>query len=104
MSQKLVLHRLHQRKERRKVHDAGGVRIAEFNATSGGEGGHNAEGRRQKAEANIRFRVLQFAFCLSGHSPTYGNSAINLARLMASVTACWLAAVQPLLRRLTILP
>ena len=51
-------------------------------------------------------RILHFEFCTLHffYSPTYGNSAMNRARLMASVTACWLAAVQPLLRRLTILP
>lgn len=38
------------------------------------------------------------------YSATYGRSAMNRARLTARVTACWLAAVQPLLRRLSNLP
>ncbi len=37
------------------------------------------------------------------YSPTYGSRAMNRARLIALVTACWLAAVQPLLRRPMIL-
>ena len=37
-------------------------------------------------------------------SETYGRSAMNRARLIAVETACWLAAVQPLLRRPTTLP
>ena len=39
-----------------------------------------------------------------GQSPTYGKRPMNRARLMARHTACWLAAVQPDLRRPTIRP
>ena len=65
------------------------------------EGHQNAECKMQEMQNS--------AFCNSAllhffYSPTYGNSAMKRARLIASVTACWLAAVQPLLRRLTILP
>ena len=38
------------------------------------------------------------------YSPTNGSKAMKRARLTAAVTACWLAAVQPLLRRPTIRP
>lgn len=41
---------------------------------------------------------------LLNYSPVYGNKAMKRARLMARVTACWLTAVQPVLRRLTIRP
>jgi hypothetical protein len=44
------------------------------------------------------------ALTRANYSPTYGSSAMKRARLTALVTACWLMAVQPLLRRLTILP
>ena len=37
-------------------------------------------------------------------SPTYGMSAMKRARLTARATACWLAAWQPVLRRLTMRP
>ena len=38
------------------------------------------------------------------YSPTYGSRAMKRARLIAWVTACWLAAEQPVLRRPTIRP
>ena len=38
------------------------------------------------------------------YSPVYGSRAMKRARLMALVTACWLAALQPVLRRPTIRP
>ena len=55
-------------------------------------------------ELFISINVHCSALLARHYSPTYGNKAMKRARLMASVTACWLAAVQPLLRRLTILP
>jgi len=40
----------------------------------------------------------------SHQSPLYGIKAMKRARLIDAVTACWLIAVQPVLRRPTILP
>ena len=83
--QQFVLRLLHINEKRREMHNPGGVGVAEFDATLGVE-----------ASAVRPSRAT--------HSPTYGSSAMKRARLMASVTACWLAAVQPVLRRLTIRP
>lgn len=40
----------------------------------------------------------------SDYSPVYGSSAMKRARLIARVTACWLTAEHPVLRRLTMRP
>jgi len=43
-----------------------------------------------------------FRFSVGNQSPTKGSNAMKRARLIESDTACWLTAVQPVLRRPTI--
>ena len=60
---------------------------------------------RESRELELsRLLTLRYSTLDSYQSPTNGNSAMNRARLIARATACWLAAWQPVLRRLTIRP
>ena len=84
----------------------------ELAALSGMNISLHAKAQRKKRKARkewclfASFALLPLRLCVKrlGYSPTYGISAINRARLIASLHARWNAAQLPLRLRLKSLP
>lgn len=102
LAQRSMLSLFHHRKEDRKMHNPSRIGITKLDAPFVDKGHDRTE---VVSTGTLRESNRGAYSPLSDrYSPTNGINAMNRARLTAAVTACWLTAEQPLLRRPTIFP